>query len=526
MITLRSYQSYKTDPRHCTQFFVVQDILPWGNTLPGTIAAEFPSFLRKDWGEYWPNNSAQEYARELQRRCPPCTERMINLDKLIQGPCSRLGNKGVHHEQYSGEGFLEPRHPDWVPVEGTIGLYYAGKTWSGGTLMAIPFGTPMIRYRAWNNPRNPLVTVYLYWSTPNCIALSSVTYLDGVLHNYGWMHSACFDDTAYYGNTTSVDDFRPGLTPPEIGRELVDAQAEGFWETSFHLDFYNYRSKEVPWSPGSLSYTQWKVLPHLPGFALEDIDLDHWRDSLYGAMPGPTMTPEEKGELSKALAKSMKATDVNLWTLPSDIAHFGSELNTFRRFTDKSFSKILRRGADAELSFKYGSRLTVKDCTELISDLERRKDYTAGVRMKRHAVLTLDPQRVCRATAYFGSPENAVCNALYQAYSYGVLPGLTEAWDLVPYSFVCDWFVNISKGLNAIDTSVYGDLLPLEEIVYSLSRTSVNPLFVKGCVVATHSRSYDRWCESTFTVPPLSLAPDDFSNYVELTAIIIQRIIR
>lgn len=49
----------------------------------------------------------------------------------------------------------------------------------------------------------------------------------------------------------------------------------------------------------------------------------------------------------------------------------------------------------------------------------------------------------------------------------GLHPGLAQSWDLVPFSFVADWFFGFSNQLNAIDWFIYRSFLRLTYLIRS-----------------------------------------------------------
>lgn len=50
---------------------------------------------------------------------------------------------------------------------------------------------------------------------------------------------------------------------------------------------------------------------------------------------------------------------------------------------------------------------------------------------------------------------------------FGIHPGLAQSWDLVPFSFVVDWFFGFSNQLNAIDWFIYRSFLRLTYLIRS-----------------------------------------------------------
>ena len=51
--------------------------------------------------------------------------------------------------------------------------------------------------------------------------------------------------------------------------------------------------------------------------------------------------------------------------------------------------------------------------------------------------------------------------------SLGLLPKLTRLWDIIPLSFVIDWFVNVQDMLNAFDQQTFLDTFDVFSVCYS-----------------------------------------------------------
>lgn len=111
--------------------------------------------------------------------------------------------------------------------------------------------------------------------------------------------------------------------------------------------------------------------------------------------------------------------------------------------------------------------------------------------------------------------------------SLGRLPTFSEIWDLVPYSFVIDWFVSIGTMLESLQAEGWRLRLPIRYYTYSKkSVTNVSETLVDGTVHYNLTRTnYRRWvtdqCPSVFLPPEFETTFLD--RWVEGAALIIAR---
>lgn len=110
----------------------------------------------------------------------------------------------------------------------------------------------------------------------------------------------------------------------------------------------------------------------------------------------------------------------------------------------------------------------------------------------------------------------------------GRLPTLKEIWELIPFSFVIDWFVNVGKMLDGLQATGFAIRLPIR--YYTLSKkvvtTSRNSNLCNGAVSYDLKRTtYHRWvtdhCPSVF-VPP-AFETTFLDRWIEGAALIIAR---
>lgn len=186
--------------------------------------------------------------------------------------------------------------------------------------------------------------------------------------------------------------------------------------------------------------------------------------------------------------------------------------------------------ANLWLSARYGIRLTLSDLTDLISSIKKQL---------REAKSPRRPISACRGGAstdlveahaklyYDTVNHNVLARAINWLMVWDIFPTLTNAWDLVPYSFVVDWLVDVEGFLEAFDTRT---LLSTMKIFSSCITTkytwSSQSAKLHGYVGNVSWTRYIRSCpsEPPQPVPSFSGSLPSMQNIVDGTALIIQRL--
>lgn len=85
-------------------------------------------------------------------------------------------------------------------------------------------------------------------------------------------------------------------------------------------------------------------------------------------------------------------------------------------------------------------------------------------------------------------------------YRYGLTPSFYVVWDMVPYSFIVDWFIPVGDILSGYDkTRMYDRTYDITNVWYSIKYSQVDD----GCAIS----SYTRWQEGS---------PPEFNGYYTL----------
>jgi hypothetical protein len=207
--------------------------------------------------------------------------------------------------------------------------------------------------------------------------------------------------------------------------------------------------------------------------------------------------------------------------------------------------KNLRRLKDLAsnyLWFQYGALPTVSDLEQIWNAMKKKSPY-----LDKNGFRTLtsyhedtfspDPRLDPWAPKYvleqhlklaISKDDDLFTNLAIQMESLGVFPSLTNIWDLVPYSFVLDWFINIGDFLDRIDTRQRIERLNVKYVTMSTKKTTSFDLMRSPTPILGHLDlvQYHRWTVDRCPVPPLFVRsdPKTFNHWLEAGALIIQRI--
>lgn len=198
--------------------------------------------------------------------------------------------------------------------------------------------------------------------------------------------------------------------------------------------------------------------------------------------------------------------------------------------------RSLKTLADNYLTVKYGILPTISDIRNIIGAFGRlkpnldRDGFTAyyashtSTSSVENAEVTVEQH----AKIAVGNEDNAFDSLFTGFERVGLLPNLENIWDLVPYSFVVDWFIDVGDFLERVDT--HQRLMRFNVRYVTMSRkqevketfTSKPGSAIEGSLSLVR---YHRWVSDQAPVPPLSLQPSHpgSSHWLEATALIVQR---
>jgi hypothetical protein len=192
--------------------------------------------------------------------------------------------------------------------------------------------------------------------------------------------------------------------------------------------------------------------------------------------------------------------------------------------------------ASLYLSYKYGTRLTVSDSREILKLLGRAPAPLkhAVCRGRDIRTLTAGNLKAKETLAYkvFYEPyDHPLAKFMKRAYDLDVWLSLQNAWDLVPFSFVVDWFISIEDILSSMDALAYTAYLTVLAVTRSRrlevdltdhqNRYHFHGIFASDLVYDNYIRQIRQTLD--LPVPGAYVDTMEFPNHMaELTAIVVQ----
>lgn len=258
---------------------------------------------------------------------------------------------------------------------------------------------------------------------------------------------------------------------------------------------------------------------------------------------------QEHAQCAQDLADNGVAVDINSIALVGDLMKSRRLFSELRKVATSLGSAVISKNpakgiqalSNVFLSYEYGARLTLNDSVELVSAVQSLlKSHGPGVvngyRVSRtqysspRATSSLRLRTGWRRFVYklyYKSSPIGLTRALEKLMVWDAYPSAGNLWDLVPLSFVVDWFVAVDDMCEQIDQQFYLSTLDIGGVVWStkdvfpcssqVPNSSVKLL--NGRVVCYRRRlsSYLHY------IPPqLSLAGKFNHHYPEATALIVQ----
>lgn len=304
----------------------------------------------------------------------------------------------------------------------------------------------------------------------------------------------------------------------------------------YEIDFVNLRYRQIePTVSGWYSFTAIRSsapskIPSLP---------KTWNDYVYYSNIlkrfGDRREADVFGDLVRRCANDAQVIQTNSLELVRDLRRLSDELRSLYGLVRGK--KTIKTLSDAYLSYKYGLRLTGQDINLIISTANR--ELSAEYR---------EISRSRSAEERFFSDSQGNEEPLHAKYVYkvsyrpydndwrrfcqlwmdsGLFPSLQNLWDLVPLSFVVDWFVPVNKYLNSTDAQTYWSVHSVLGCTYSQKLTVSDSLWMflsrgYNLVGSLSFVDYTRTTSETLHKPLFfDPSPRYFKNYAELTALIV-----
>lgn len=210
----------------------------------------------------------------------------------------------------------------------------------------------------------------------------------------------------------------------------------------------------------------------------------NWCLSRLSTIPAKELS-EKWGKLAYQCVGNISTTDANLLAYVKDLPEIGATLRAFQELVKNP--KNPAAWASAWLSYRFADRLTISDTRELALSLQ--KEYISHAQMIQAGLQRLTSTTHSREewtdategfshylacyTVEFSPADNGseLQKLIRIAQEWDFYPTLGNMWDLVPYSFVIDWFVDIGGIFDTIDRNIQAKYYNFSRVTKSVKQT-------------------------------------------------------
>lgn len=192
------------------------------------------------------------------------------------------------------------------------------------------------------------------------------------------------------------------------------------------------------------------------------------------------------------------------------------------------------------LSARYGDRLTIADAGDYFkafTSLSRRsrdeKDYNViharGTQTSSFDFLgkTYTMRHELFSTCAL-RPANLgpLCDFIRNSINWDIWPTLENSWDLIPFSFVVDWFANVSEVASAVDRRILANYYDILYVIDSVKHTVSFDGELCGATGVLDWSWYDRKISTSLSFSPFRCDAGHLStrNVIDGVSLIIQAV--
>lgn len=272
---------------------------------------------------------------------------------------------------------------------------------------------------------------------------------------------------------------------------------------------------------------------HLPPKMSRELAL-HWAGLAFNR------TTLQPGDLTADCMKDIKTLDINTCTAVPGIINITKDIRSLIEAAEGHVS--LKWIINVYLQMLYGTSNTIRDIRDLSAafiDWAHGAVFGRNKTQRVHSSMSEDipqygssfPQHHVTHTLSLEveTLDNGLADACRKMMDLDVFPELGNIWDIVPYSFVIDWFLPLGDFLEQIDSRTYRSTLNFVRGTYSRKTTaSVHPL--RG--VQAHLQGdatlvvYERVALTEIPEPILTLhSPAEFNQWIPAGALTLQALL-
>jgi hypothetical protein len=279
----------------------------------------------------------------------------------------------------------------------------------------------------------------------------------------------------------------------------------------------------------------------------DSLELKPWETPWYNTLVRAADKQCEFGDLSMEAAESVRQLDINSIAYLRDFAEIGKLAKSLTAFTQgpKTIAQGAKVASSMYLGYHYGARLTVKDTQKIADAIDNfdRDQKWQRIGAQRHFEMDGVPGnpdqlyavdlRLSGTIDYFPHETAFLVDKMKQTkralYELDLAPTLDNIWDMVPYSFVIDWFVPLGDAAHRLEMEHLIQTFNVQSVFQTRKirwahRVSYgyHGLKIEASAI---KQIYHRSCKRELAIPPLRTdSPQGLSgHWVESTALLISK---
>lgn len=247
------------------------------------------------------------------------------------------------------------------------------------------------------------------------------------------------------------------------------------------------------------------------------------------------------GDLCVTALKGLHATEVSMLEYLQGLNIAADGLALLNSIRSLNFGSTLKEISDVYLSYSFGAPGAIKDTQNLVNDIskaltevKRLSAYSKYKGQARTSVMDI-PWLGKRATgefsltAYLNNYDDGIMKLMTDLNSWNLYPSASNLWNLVPLSFVIDWFVNVQENLERFDYTYWREYYSVHACILSSkfkTTTSWDPTTTPGLGGQVDISLYTRSVQRELPVPMVDLdlsLPTSVHQFITGAALVVQR---
>lgn len=179
----------------------------------------------------------------------------------------------------------------------------------------------------------------------------------------------------------------------------------------------------------------------------------------------------EWADLADSAEDGCRFCDITSMQYVTDVIRLAKSV---RSVLKGDFSSLPKTWSDLWLSGRYGIRLTVSDTQALFKGVRKATNPSKGSTSHAMSHQVFDPpfpgstySRSSFYKLYYNYKTDPALVAIRTMMDWDLWPTWQNIWDIIPYSFVADWFVDVEGFLKVEDNNIYEEYINVESVLYT-----------------------------------------------------------